>query len=39
MTLIIHPQDKSTDFLQPIYANIPNKKVITGGLTYAQLEE
>jgi hypothetical protein len=39
MTLIIHPQDKSTDFLQPIYANIPNKKVITGGLTYAQVEE
>lgn len=39
MTLIIHPQDKSTDCLQPIYANIPNKKVITGGLTYAQLEE
>lgn len=39
MTLIIHPQDKSTDFLQPIYENIPNKKVITGGLTYIQVEE
>jgi len=39
MTLVIHPQDKSTDFLKPIYENIPNKKVITGGLTYAQVEE
>lgn len=39
MILIIHPQDKSTDFLQPIYENIPNKKVITGGLTYAQVKE
>lgn len=38
MTLIIHPKDSSTDFLQPIYANIPNKKVITGGLTYEQVK-
>jgi hypothetical protein len=30
-TLIIHPEDKSTDFLKPIYAGIESKKVITGG--------
>lgn len=39
MTLIIHPKDESTDFLKPIYENIPNKKVITGGLTYEQIKE
>ena len=30
-TLVIHPHDQSTHFLKPIYENIPNKTVITGG--------
>jgi len=38
MTLVIHPQDISTDFLKPIYRNISNKKVITGGITYEALQ-
>jgi hypothetical protein len=29
-TLVIHPDDRSTDFLKPIYENVPNKTVITG---------
>lgn len=32
-TLIIHPKDSSTDFLKPIYEDIPYKTVISGGLT------
>lgn len=32
-TLIIHPQDKITDFLKSIYKNIPYKTIITGGVT------
>ena len=31
-TLVIHPHDKSTHFLKPIYEKIPHKTVITGGL-------
>jgi len=30
-TLVIHPKDRTTDFLKRIYQNIPNKTVITGG--------
>jgi len=30
-TLVIHPKDRTTDFLKQIYKNIPNKTVITGG--------
>jgi hypothetical protein len=32
-TLIIHPQDASTTFLNDIYANIPNKTVVQGGVS------
>jgi hypothetical protein len=32
-TLIIHPDDRSTDFLRPIYRNIKHKTVITGPTT------
>lgn len=32
-TLIIHPSDPSTFFLDIVYESIPNKTVITGGLT------
>jgi hypothetical protein len=38
-TLIIHPKDRSTDFLKPIYAGIPDKIVITGGTTRKELHE
>jgi hypothetical protein len=31
--LIIHPEDRSTDFLKPIYEKIPYKTVITSGVT------
>jgi hypothetical protein len=31
-TLIIHPKDRTTDFLKPIYENIPNATVLTEGL-------
>jgi hypothetical protein len=32
-TLIIHPQDRSTIFLNDVYTNIPNKTVIQGGVS------
>lgn len=35
--LVIHPDDRSTDFLVPIYENIPNKKVIRGGYTFEEV--
>ena len=31
-TLVIHPKDRTTDFLKPIYKNIPNTTVLTEGL-------
>ena len=30
-TLVIHPKDKSTDFLKPIYADLDNVTLVTGG--------
>lgn len=38
-TLVIHPDDRSTDFLRPIYAGIENKTVVTGGINKAELRE
>jgi hypothetical protein len=32
-TLVIHPDDRSTDFLRPIYENLKNKTVITGSIS------
>jgi hypothetical protein len=37
--LIIHPDDPTTDFLQPIYSGISNRTVITKNLTRAELRE
>ena len=31
-TLVIHPKDKTTDFLKPIYRDLPNMSVITGNV-------
>lgn len=36
-TLIIHPKDKSTDFLIPIYKNIPNKFIVRGFLSQKEI--
>lgn len=38
-TLVIHPHDKTTDFLKPIYAGIENKTVITGGVDRKYIRE
>jgi len=38
-TLIIHPQDESTDFLKPIYESVENKTLVTGGITFDELKE
>ena len=38
-TLIIHPDDRSTDFLAPIYANISNATVIRGGVTKDEVNQ
>ena len=38
-TLIIHPLDHSTIFLCGIYASLPDKTVITGGMTKAEVQE
>ena len=36
-TLIIHPKDKSTQFLDIVYNPIPNKTIITGGVPQEEL--
>ncbi len=37
--LIIHPKDQTTEFLKPIYDPIPNKTIITGGVTKTELRK
>jgi hypothetical protein len=37
--LVIHPEDHSTDFLKPIYKNLPNTTVITGGISYRDVKQ
>ena len=37
--LVIHPDDRSTDFLKPIYAGITNATVVTGGYNKAEVKE
>lgn len=37
-TLVIHPKDASTQFLDIVYKNIPNATIITGGITKAELK-
>ena len=32
-TLVIHPDDRSTDFLRPIYQNIPGATIVTKNIT------
>jgi hypothetical protein len=38
-TLIIHPKDRSTYFLDIVYNPIPNKTVITGGVSKNELNK
>ena len=38
-TLVIHPKDKSTQFLDIVYNPIPNKTIITGGVTKDELRK
>jgi hypothetical protein len=38
-TLIVHPKDSTTTFLEKIYKSIPEKKVIDGGVSKIELIE
>jgi hypothetical protein len=38
-TLVLHPDDRSTDFLKPIYADIKSKTVIVKDVTAGRLRE
>jgi hypothetical protein len=38
-TLIVHPQDPTTTFLQGLYLDLPDKTVITGGITKTELQK
>jgi len=38
-TLVIHPNDRSTDFLTPIYSNIVDATIIRGGMTRAEVDQ
>lgn len=38
-TLVIHPKDKSTEFLRSIYKDIPYKTIITGGCSRQDIIE
>lgn len=37
-TLIIHPDDDSTSFLEVVYRKIPNKTIVKGGVNQIQLQ-
>ena len=36
-TLVIHPHDPTTEFLKPVYEHVPDRAVITGGVTREEL--
>lgn len=38
-TLVIHPDDPSTDFLTPIYDNVFQATVVTGGVSKEELKQ
>ena len=38
-TLIIHPEDRSTYFLDIVYKNVKNPTIVTGGVTKDELRE
>ena len=38
-TLVIHPDDRSTDFLRPIYQHLDDATILTGGKTKDEVRE
>ena len=38
-TLVIHPDDRSTDFLKPIYQHLDDATILTGGKTKDEVRE
>ena len=38
-SLIIHPDDRSTDFLKPIYEHVTNCTIVTGGISKTELRQ
>jgi hypothetical protein len=38
-TLVVHPDDRSTDFLRAVYAGLDNLTVITGGMSVAEVHQ
>ena len=38
-TLIIHPEDRSTYFLDIVYKDVKNPTIVTGGVTKDELRE
>lgn len=38
-TIVIHPDDRSSDFLRGLYDDLPDKTVITGGITKSELRK
>jgi hypothetical protein len=38
-TLIVHPEDRSTYFLDIVYKNVENPTIVTGGVTKDELRE
>jgi hypothetical protein len=38
-TLVIHPDDRSTDFLRTVYAGLDNLKVVTGGISVEEVHK
>ena len=37
--LILHPADRSSDFLRGLYKDLPNKTVLNGGITKVELRK
>ena len=38
-TLVIHPDDRSTNFLKPIYQHLDDATILTGGKTKDEVRE
>ena len=38
-TLVIHPEDRSTDFLKPIYEHVSDATIIHAGVSKTQIKQ
>ena len=38
-TLVIHPDDRSTDFLKPIYEHVSDATIIHAGVSKTQIKQ